>query len=48
MLAVESCGMGACQTCVVKGANGGNLRVCKEGPVFDAGEIDWEALDDCA
>lgn len=40
------CGMGACLTCSVAGADGRNRRVCKEGPVFMAGEIDWEALDD--
>ena len=40
-----ACGMGACLTCVIRGASGRNLRVCKEGPVFDAEEVDWEALD---
>ncbi len=40
------CGMGACMTCSIPGSSGGNLRVCKDGPVFDALEIDWEALDD--
>jgi len=34
------CGIGACLGCVIKGKNG-YLRVCKDGPVFDAGEIDW-------
>lgn len=43
-----ACGMGACQTCVVPGTDGKNLRVCREGPVFDVGEVDWEALDDFA
>ncbi len=42
------CGLGACLTCVVKGKNGKNVRVCKEGPVFYAKDIDWEALDDNA
>ncbi len=40
------CGMGACLTCTIRGADGHNLRVCREGPVFDSGRIDWEALDD--
>jgi len=41
-----ACGMGACLTCSVRGADGKNMRVCREGPVFDAKDIDWEALDD--
>ncbi|TLN09783.1 dihydroorotate dehydrogenase electron transfer subunit, partial [bacterium] len=28
-----ACGVGACLGCVVKGADGANKRVCKEGPV---------------
>lgn len=36
-----ACGVGACLGCIVKGAEGQNLRVCKEGPVFDARLIDW-------
>lgn len=36
-----ACGMGACLGCIVRGAGGKNLRVCKEGPVFDSREIDW-------
>lgn len=45
-----ACGMGACLGCVVK-ARGYKAhlhepfsyeRVCKEGPVFDSGEIFWE------
>jgi dihydroorotate dehydrogenase electron transfer subunit len=43
-----ACGMGACLTCSIKGAGGNNLRVCKDGPVFDARAVDWEALDDFA
>lgn len=43
-----ACGLGACLTCVIKGADGKNRRVCQEGPVFMASEVDWEALDDCA
>ncbi len=35
-----ACGIGACLGCVVRTVNG-HKRVCKEGPVFDAGEIVW-------
>lgn len=34
-----ACGMGACMGCVVKDSNGNSLRVCKDGPVFQIGEI---------
>jgi len=39
-----ACGVGACLGCVVPGTRETYLRVCKEGPVFDAHEIDWPAL----
>lgn len=40
------CGTGVCLGCAVKARERpGYLRVCKEGPVFDAGEIDWGGLD---
>jgi dihydroorotate dehydrogenase electron transfer subunit len=45
--AYMACGLGACQGCAVKGsARSGRtyFHVCKEGPVFEAEEIDWEAL----
>ncbi len=35
------CGLGACLGCVIRGTSG-YLRVCKEGPVFDAEEILWD------
>ena len=35
-----ACGIGACLGCVVKTTTG-YKRVCKEGPVFPAGEIIW-------
>lgn len=35
------CGLGACLGCVIRGTSG-YLRVCKEGPVFDAKEILWD------
>jgi len=34
------CAAGSCQGCVVAGANG-PVRVCREGPVFAAEELDW-------
>jgi len=36
------CAVGACLGCVVIGVKGPQ-RVCREGPVFAADEIDWEA-----
>lgn len=35
------CAVGACLGCVVWGTSG-PVRVCREGPVFAAGEIAWE------
>jgi dihydroorotate dehydrogenase electron transfer subunit len=43
MEAHMACGVGACLGCVVKGASVAYLRVCKEGPVFDAEELSWDA-----
>jgi dihydroorotate dehydrogenase electron transfer subunit len=37
------CAVGACLGCVVLGANGQPQRVCREGPVFAAEELDWES-----
>ena len=53
---VMGCGVGACQGCVVasrlagreSGAGEGYSRVCTEGPVFEAGEVDWQSLLDSA
>jgi dihydroorotate dehydrogenase electron transfer subunit len=42
-----ACGLGACQGCVVKASHmeaRPYYRVCEDGPVFQAGAIDWEAL----
>ncbi len=36
-----ACGLGACLCCVEK-TKRGNLCVCKDGPVFDIGELLWE------
>ena len=37
------CGMGICYSCTVKTARG-LKQVCKDGPVFDFNEIDWNYL----
>lgn len=42
MEAHMACGIGACLGCTVPSANGEFLRVCKDGPVFDAKEVfEW-------
>jgi dihydroorotate dehydrogenase electron transfer subunit len=41
MEAYMACGVGACLGCVVPGTEVDYLRVCKEGPVLDATEVDW-------
>jgi len=38
-----ACGVGACLGCAVKMADGTMKRVCADGPVFDAREVDWDA-----
>ena len=35
------CGIGACLVCVCNKTNGEHARVCKDGPVFNAYEIDF-------
>lgn len=35
------CGVGACLVCAVKLSDGSYARACKDGPVFDAREVDW-------
>ncbi len=46
-----ACGVGACLGCVIPVRGQGYsryLRVCREGPVFAAAQIDWEAMSaDC-
>lgn len=37
------CGVGACLVCAVTMKDGTIKHVCKDGPVFDAGEVDWDA-----
>ncbi|KXG75413.1 Dihydroorotate dehydrogenase B (NAD(+)), electron transfer subunit [Fervidicola ferrireducens] len=34
------CGIGACLGCAVKSAKGGYKKVCRDGPVFEAGEVE--------
>lgn len=34
------CGIGACLVCVCRTSDGGNARVCKDGPVFDINKIE--------
>ena len=34
------CGIGACLVCVCKTTDGGNARVCKDGPVFNIKEVE--------
>jgi dihydroorotate dehydrogenase electron transfer subunit len=37
-----ACGVGVCLGCPVKvKSEGGYKMVCKDGPVFDAEEIEW-------
>ena len=42
-----ACGVGACLGCSIKAKTDANgpafFRTCKEGPVFNIGEIDWDA-----
>jgi dihydroorotate dehydrogenase electron transfer subunit len=42
--AVMACGVGACVGCAVPVAGGGYSRVCKDGPVFDGNDMQWEKL----
>jgi dihydroorotate dehydrogenase electron transfer subunit len=45
---VMACGLGACLGCAVPvnpgPGRGGYLYVCKDGPVFEAGALDWARL----
>lgn len=42
MEAPMACGVGVCLGCSVPLRRGGYTRVCRDGPVFAAGEIDWD------
>ncbi len=37
------CGVGACLVCATPMKDGTMKHVCKDGPVFDAEEVDWDA-----
>lgn len=37
------CGVGACLVCACDMADGSRKHVCKDGPVFNAKEVDWNA-----
>ncbi len=37
-----ACGIGVCLGCAVRHANGTYVHVCKDGPVFNAADIDWK------
>ncbi|WP_417915495.1 dihydroorotate dehydrogenase electron transfer subunit [Candidatus Electronema sp. JM] len=37
-----ACGMGACLGCVLPGADGRQVHVCTDGPVFNAEELAWQ------
>jgi len=39
---IMACGVGACLVCTCK-TDGGNKRVCKDGPVFSGGEVIFNA-----
>jgi len=39
--AAMGCGVGACMGCVVAASDGGHRRVCTDGPIFDARDIEW-------
>lgn len=37
------CGVGACLVCACDMTDGSRKHVCKDGPVFDSKEVDWDA-----
>ncbi|MBY0396099.1 MAG: dihydroorotate dehydrogenase electron transfer subunit [Thermoleophilia bacterium] len=39
-----ACGFGVCLGCAAPRSAGGFALVCRQGPVFEAGEIDWAGL----
>jgi dihydroorotate dehydrogenase electron transfer subunit len=39
-----ACGFGVCLGCAVPVSAGGYGLVCREGPVFEAGDVEWEGL----
>lgn len=43
-----ACGWGVCGGCALPASGGGFLRCCSDGPVFEASELDWEAIEEAA
>ena len=39
-----ACGYGVCLGCAVPAASGGFSLVCRDGPVYDADDVDWAGL----
>ena len=39
-----ACGFGVCLGCAVPSRHGGFSLVCQSGPVFEAGDVQWEGL----
>jgi dihydroorotate dehydrogenase electron transfer subunit len=39
-----ACGFGVCLGCAAPRAQGGFALVCREGPVFEAADVDWGRL----
>jgi dihydroorotate dehydrogenase electron transfer subunit len=39
-----ACGFGVCLGCAAPLAAEGFRLVCRDGPMFDAAELDWERL----
>lgn len=37
-----ACGLGACMGCSIPMKAGGYKRACKEGPVFNSGDVQWK------
>jgi dihydroorotate dehydrogenase electron transfer subunit len=38
-----ACGLGVCLGCVVRMKDGTHVRACREGPVFNAENVEWNA-----
>jgi dihydroorotate dehydrogenase electron transfer subunit len=39
---IMACGVGACMGCAIKTVDGGYMRACTEGPVFNSKDLKWE------
>ncbi len=42
--ALMACGFGVCLSCSLPLKGGGRFRVCREGPVLDGSNVDWERV----